>query len=255
MNEKPHTARLTGRTALITGASRGIGAAVARRFAAEGAKLVLAARTTGALEEVDDRIRAETGEAATLVTIDLAQADEIDKLAAAIAERFGRLDILVGNAALLGTLSPMGDIDPATWNAVMGVNLIANWRLIRAFDAALRASDAGRAMFVTSGVARSVIPYWGGYAVSKAALEMMVKIWAVETTKTRMRVNIVDPGTVRTAMRAAAFPGEDPMRLPPPEEVTGIFVDLAESDCTRHGEVATAYRDQWTPRTSPADNP
>ena len=246
-SEAPNTAkqapRLAGRVALITGASRGIGAAVARRFAAEGAHPVLVARTVGGLEEVDDDIRAACGEdaAATLVAIDLARPEEVDRLAPAIAERFGRLDILVGNAALLGTLGPMGDIDPETWDRVVAVNLSANWRLIRAFDPALRASDAGRAMFVTSGVGRSVVAYWGAYAATKAALEMMVRTWAAETGKTAMRINIIDPGRSRTAMRAEAFPGEDPMTLPAPDEITDVFVDLADPACRRHGEVVPAY--------------
>lgn len=231
--------RLTGRIALITGASRGIGEAVARRFAAEGARLVLAARTTGGLEEVDDRIRAEYGEdaAPTLVTLDLADDDGIERLAAAVTERFNRLDILIGNASLLGTMTPMHQIDAKEWQQVLNVNLTANWRLIRAFDPALRTSDAGRAVFVSSGAARGVRPYWATYAVSKAALESMVLCWAAENARTAMRINLIDPGATRTAMRAAAYPGEDPAALKLPDDVTDLFVDLAASDCTRHGEL------------------
>ncbi len=231
--------RLAGRVALITGASRGIGEAVARRFAAEGARLVLAARTTGGLEEVDDRIRAECGAdaAPTLVTLDLADDDGIERLAAAVAERFARLDILIGNAGLPGTMTPMHQIDPAEWQQVLAVNLAANWRLIRAFDPALRASDAGRAVFVTSGAARGPRPYWATYAVSKAALESMVLSWAGENAQTAMRINLIDPGATRTAMRAAAYPGEDPMTVKTPDAAAGLFVDLAEPGCTRHGEV------------------
>ncbi len=236
MNGAP---RLAGRTALITGASRGIGAAVAKRFAAEGAKLILVARTSGGLEEVDDAIRAECGEdaAPTLVQLDLARPDDIDGLATAVAERFGRLDILVGNASLLGTLTPMHQIEAKEWNEVLAVNLTANWRLIRAFDPPLRAAEAGRAIFVSSGAARGPRPYWGAYAVSKAALEMMVLSWAAETEQTHMRVNLINPGATRTAMRAQAYPGEDPMQLKAPETVTELFVEFAEPACTRHGEL------------------
>ena len=230
--------RLAGRIALVTGASRGIGAAIAERFAAEGAHLILVARTQGGLEEVDDQIRAEHGaEAApTLVTMDLADMDQVDRLGPAIAERFGRLDILVANAGLLGTLSPLADIDPDTWDDVMAVNLTANWRLIRQLDPPLRASDAGRAIFLSSGASRGS-PYWGAYAVSKAALETMVKVWAGETQKTNLRINAVNPGPVRTQMRAKAYPGEDPMMLRTPAEIAEIFVELAEPACTRHGEI------------------
>jgi NAD(P)-dependent dehydrogenase (short-subunit alcohol dehydrogenase family) len=230
--------RLAGRLALVTGASRGIGAAVARRFAAEGAHIVAVARTVGALEELDDDIK-KIGGTATLVPLDLREFDKIDQMAAALYERFGRLDVLVGNAGLLGTLTPMQQIRPEEWGRVLDVNLTANWRLVRAMDPLLRMSEAGRAIFVTSGVARGVFPYWGGYAVSKAALEMMVKVWAGEVTKTKLRVNLVDPGVVRTKMRAAAFPGENPETLKPPEAVTDLFVELAAAECTRHGEVLT----------------
>ena len=221
---------LEGRIALVTGASRGIGAAVARRFAREGAHLILAARTQGALEELDDEVRAMGGS----VTL-----DAIDRMGAAVFERFKRLDILVGNAGALGTLSPLGHIDAKTWDQVMAINLTANWRLIRSCDSLLRLSDAGRAIFVTSGVgARS---YWGAYAVSKAALETLVRIYAAEVAKTNVRVNLLDPGAIRTAMRAQAFPGEDPMTLQPPESITDLFVELARPACTRNGERIQAY--------------
>ena len=235
--------RLEGRVALITGASRGIGAAIARRFAAEGARPVLAARGVGGLEEVDDEIRAASGgdRSATLVEIDLADAGAADRLAAAISERFGRLDILVANAGMLGTLGPMHQIDPKEWDRVIAVNLSANFRLIRAFDPVLRAVEAGRAIFVGSGAGRGARPYWGGYAVSKAGQETMALSWAAETARTRLRVNVVDPGGTRTAMRAAAYPGEDPETLKPPDALGDIFVDLAAADCTRHGEVVRAY--------------
>ncbi len=228
--------RLAGRIALITGASRGIGAAVARRFAAEGARLVLAARTQGGLEETDDAVRAEGGEA-TLVPLDLAETATIDRLGAAIHERFGRLDVFVGNAAILGGLGPLAHADPETWDRVVALNLTANWRLIRSLDPLLRASDSGRGIFVTSGAARAAIPYWGPYAVSKAALEMLVRTYAAEVAKTAIRVNLIDPGAVRTGMRAEAMPGEDPMTLPTAESITGAFVELAEARCKKNGQV------------------
>jgi NAD(P)-dependent dehydrogenase (short-subunit alcohol dehydrogenase family) len=232
--------RLEGRCALITGASRGIGAAVAKRFAAEGAHTILAARTVGGLEELDDAIRAAGGLPATLVPLDLRDVEQIDALGGAIHERFGRLDVLVGNAGLLGTLSPIGHLDPATWDEVMAVNVTANYRLIRSLDPLLRLSPAGRAIFVSSGAAHAATAYWGVYAVSKAALEMLVKTYAAEVARTNLRVNLLNPGPIRTAMRAQAFPGEDPMTLHPPEAIAGAFVALAEAACTRHGEVVSA---------------
>jgi NAD(P)-dependent dehydrogenase (short-subunit alcohol dehydrogenase family) len=230
----PCTGRLTGHIALITGASRGIGAAVAECFAREGAHVVLAARTVGGLQEVDDTIRAAGG-SATLVPLDLRDFVKIDELAAALFERYGRLDILVGNAAEFGTFSPLGHIDPATWGEVIDLNLTANWRLIRAMDPLLRAAPAGRAIFVTSGIGHHNPSYWGPYAVSKAGLEMLVKIYAGEIAKTRVRANLIDPGIVRTRLRARAFPGEDPAPLPPPESVGDAFLSLALPECTRNG--------------------
>jgi len=229
--------RLDGRIALVTGASRGIGAAVAKRFAEEGARLVLTARTTGALEEIDDEIQKITGEPATLVPLDLTDFDAIDRLGAAIFERFGKLDVLIGNAGQLGILSPLGHTDPKVWEGVMAVNVTANWRLIRSMDPLLRASDAGRAVFVTSTVGREARAYWGAYAVSKAALEMTAQIYAAEMVKTPVRVNLINPGPTRTAMRTLAFPGEDPDTVKAPEAVTGLFVELAEASCSRNGDL------------------
>jgi NAD(P)-dependent dehydrogenase (short-subunit alcohol dehydrogenase family) len=228
--------RLAGKIALITGASRGIGAAVALRFASEGAHVVLAARTVGGLEEVDDAIRA-VGGTATLVPLDLREFIKIDELAAALLDRYGRLDILVGNAAEFGIFSPLGHIPPEIWNEVIELNLNANWRLIRAMDPLLRTAPAGRAIFVTSAIGRDSLAYWGPYAVSKIGLEMLVKIYAAEIAKTRTRANLIDPGTLRTRLRARAFPGEDPNSLPLPESVTDYFVDLAAGDCTRNGDI------------------
>ncbi len=232
--------RLDGRIALITGASRGIGAAVARRFAAEGARLVLVARTVGALEEVDDQVQAASGQSATLVPIDLTKPEKIDQLAAAVYERFGKLDILVGNAGTLGILSPVGHIDPEVWDQAFALNVTANWRLIRGFDPLLRAAAAGRAIFVTSGAAKNPRAYWSAYAASKAALEAMILCYANETAKSDLRVNLLDPGVVATKMRATAFPGEDPDTLPAPDTITDTFVALAETACTRHGEIVRA---------------
>jgi NAD(P)-dependent dehydrogenase (short-subunit alcohol dehydrogenase family) len=234
------TGRLAGKIALITGASRGIGGAVAAAYAREGAHLVLAARTVGGLEEVDDKIRAAGGEAATLVPLDLRDFIKIDELAAAIYQRFGKLDILVGNAAEFGTFSPLGHIDPKLWGEIIDLNLTANWQLIRAMDPLLRAAEHGRAIFVTSGIARAPRAYWGPYAVSKAGLEALVKTYAAEVEKTRVRANLIGPGVIRTRLRARVFPGEDPMTLPPPETVAEAFVQLALPDCARNGEVVNA---------------
>lgn len=233
--------KLTGRIALITGASRGIGAAVAKRFAAEGAHVVLVARTQSALERVDDVIQAAGGEPATLVPMDVTEYEQIDQLGGVLAKRYGRLDILVGNAAMLGSLSPVAMSKPKMWQQVMDTNLMANYRLIRSFDPLLRASDAGRAMFVTSGVTNTSHAYWGAYATSKAALEMLVKTYAAEVEKTNVRVNLIDPGVVRTEMRKEAFPGEDASQLATPDSITDRFVELAMADAVvPHGKVLAA---------------
>jgi NAD(P)-dependent dehydrogenase (short-subunit alcohol dehydrogenase family) len=231
--------RLSGRIALVTGASRGIGAAVAKRFAAEGAQVILLARTVGALEELDDEIRGAGGNQATLLPLDLRQFDKIDQMAVALHRRFGRLDVLVGNAGVLGTLSPMGHFEPKTWAEVMEVNLTANWRLIRALDPLLRLSQGGRAVFTTCAAAREPLPYWGAYAASKAAIEMLVRIYAAEVANTALKVNLVDPGIVGTRLRTKGFPGEDHAKLRTPEDVTEPFVAAAMAECTRNGEIFT----------------
>ncbi|MGQ9370784.1 SDR family NAD(P)-dependent oxidoreductase [Azospirillum sp. ST 5-10] len=232
--------RLAGRIALITGASRGIGAAVAKRFAAEGAHVILTARTVGGLEETDDAIRSATGQNATLVPLDLRAFDQIDQLGQAVYERFQRLDILVGNAGVLEAFGPVAQYDPKNWQRIFDTNVTANYRLIRSFDRLLRASDAGRAIFVTSGAAAAPYPYWGPYAASKAALEMTVRTYAMEIAKSPLRVNLVDPGVVATRLRAQGFPGENQSTLTQPDAVTGVFVDLADPACTRHGEIVRA---------------
>ncbi len=221
---------MAGRIALVTGASRGIGRAVAKRYAREGADLILTARTVGALEELDDEIRAINGKTSLLVPMDLRNYDTIDQLGAGLFERYGKLDVLVANAGVLGQMSPLTHTEPKAWQEVIDVNLTANWRLIRSLDPLLRQSSAGRAIFVSSGVARDVRAYWGAYAVSKAALEMLVGIYAKENLQSAIRANLIDPGRTRTRMRAAAYPGEDPKTLPAPEDITEPFVRLARAD-------------------------
>jgi NAD(P)-dependent dehydrogenase (short-subunit alcohol dehydrogenase family) len=228
--------RLRDRLALITGATRGIGRAIALAYAKEGAHVILVGRTTGALEEVDDEIRA-IGGAATLLTLNLKQNDKIDALGPTIYQRWGRLDILVGNAGILGPLSPLNHITAEAWSEVLEINLNANWRLIRTLDPLLRRSDAGRAIFVSSGAAVSRPAYWGPYSVSKAALEALVQTYAHEIENSPVRANLVNPGPTRTGMRAKAFPGEDPATLKAPEDVTPTFVRLAEPSCTDNGRV------------------
>jgi NAD(P)-dependent dehydrogenase (short-subunit alcohol dehydrogenase family) len=230
------TQALAGRIALVTGASRGIGAAVAKRFAAAGAHLILIARTVGGLEEVDDEILQATGEHATLLPLDLADLDQIDHIGPSIHQRFGRLDIVVGNAAAIGPLSPVGHITAKDWDRIVTVNLSANFRLLRTLDPVLRLSEAGRAIFVTCGVTGSVHPYWGAYAASKAGLETFVRTYAGEVNKTNLRVNLIDPGIVATKLRAAGFPTENADGLRQPDDVTEGFVELASAACMRHGE-------------------
>ena len=234
-NAKP----LQDRIALVTGASRGIGAATAVKLAALGAHVVLVARTQGGLEEVDDAIR-KVGGTASLTPLDLTEFERIDKLGAALYERYKKLDILIGNAGLLGTLGPMGHTDPQIWDQTMAVNVTANWRLIRSMDPLLRQSDAGRAIFLTSTAGQRPRAYWGIYAVSKAALEMMINTYAREIEKTHIRVNLFNPTGTRTGMRAEAFPGEDPMTIKTPEYVADQIVELALPSFTVNGETIQA---------------
>ncbi len=231
-----HPKSLADRIALVTGASRGIGAAVALQLAQAGAHVVAAARTVGGLEELDDKIKAAGG-SATLVPLDMKDSDGIARLAAALEERYGRLDVLVGNAGILRTPTPLGHIEPKDWDDVFAVNVTANWRLIRAFDPLLKLSDAGRAVFVTSGLAWMARPYFGTYAVSKAALNAMVRTYAAECASTNVRVNLFSPGQTRTRMMATAFPGVDPMTLPTAEEVAKTLVPLCLPDCTENGRL------------------
>lgn len=230
------TIDLTGRVALVTGASRGIGAAVAKAYARAGAHVILTSRTMGALEEVDDEIQAAGG-SATIMPLNMLDLDKIDAMGPALAEKFGRLDIAVGNAGMLGALTPLGHVDAKEWQRVMDLNVNANFRLIRTLDPLLRASDAGRLIMVSSSLAQSPRAYWGAYAVSKAALESLAKVYAAETVTTNMRVNVIDPGATRTAMRAKAYPGEDPAKPKAPEDTVPLFLQLASSTCASHGEV------------------
>jgi NAD(P)-dependent dehydrogenase (short-subunit alcohol dehydrogenase family) len=219
---------LAGKIVLVTGASRGIGYQAALEAARRGAHVVAVARTVGGLEELDDEIQA-AGAAATLVPVDLRDGEAIDRLGAAIFERWGRLDGLVANAAMLGVLSPVAHFEPKDFDKVMALNVTANYRLIRSLDLLLRQSEAGRAVFVSSSSARSAKAFWGPYAASKAALEALVKSYAAETGGvTNVRANVFYPGAVRTAMRAQAVPGEDPATLPPPSAVAPQLIDMIE---------------------------
>lgn len=217
---------LAGRYALVTGATRGIGRATAVALAAAGAHVVVTGRTAGALEELDDEIM-KAGSTATLVPLDIKDGAGIDRLGVALYERFGKLDVFVGNAGVLGPMTPLAQVEPKEWDDTIAVNLTANWRLVRSLDPLLRLSTAGRAVLVSSGAAWKARAYWGAYAVSKAALEVLGRTWAAETMNlSNLRVNMINPGPIRTRMRAKAFPGEDPEALPSPEDVAQTIVEL-----------------------------
>ncbi|WP_332702603.1 SDR family NAD(P)-dependent oxidoreductase [Devosia sp.] len=227
---------LAGKVVLVTGASRGIGYAAAIEAARRGAHVVAVARTVGGLEELDDEIQ-DLGSAATLVPLDLRDGDAIDRLGAAIFERWGALDGLVANAGQLGVLSPLPHVKPEDFDKVMAVNVTANYRLLRATDLLLRQSTAGRAVFVSSSSARSAKPFWGLYAASKAALDALVKSYAGEVAQTKVRVNVLYPGAVRTAMRAKAMPGEDPDTLPKPADIAPRLIDLLSPTLKENGRL------------------
>lgn len=227
---------LTGKVVLVTGASRGIGYAAALEAARRGAHVVAVARTVGGLEELDDAIQ-EAGGSSTLVPFDLRDGDAIDRLGAAIFERWGHLDGLVANAGMLGTLSPVPHLKPDEFDKVMAINVTANFRLLRSLDLLLRQSEAGRAVFVSSGAARSAKPFWGLYAASKAALDALVKSYAGEMSTTNVKTNVFYPGVVRTAMRAKAMPGEDPETLPTPADIAPKLVDLLSPALTENGRL------------------
>jgi NAD(P)-dependent dehydrogenase (short-subunit alcohol dehydrogenase family) len=225
---------LAGQVALVTGASRGIGAATAVELARRGAHLVITARTEGGLAETDDTIRAAGGQA-TLLPLDLTEGASVDAIGPSLHQRFGRLDILVSNAAALGLLTPVPHIRDAEWAEVVGVNLTAALRLIRTSAPLLLAAPAGRAVFVTSGIVASPAAYWGAYGATKAALHHLVQVWSAETRTTRLRVNLFDPGIVATRLRAQAMPGEDPRTLRAAAAVAPALADLCGAEETRHG--------------------
>lgn len=223
--------------AVVTGASRGIGYATAVALAKQGAHVIAVARTVGSLEALDDEIKSVGGET-TLVPLDITDYDALDRLGGIIAEQYGKLDILVGNAATLGDITPVSHLKPKVWQKLMDINVTANYRLIRSLDPLLRAADNGRAVFLgSSNVARNPRHFWGGYATSKAALECLVKTYAVEVEKSNLRVNILNPGAVRTAMRAKAAPGEDPMSLDTPADLVPLIVKMCSSDFEDNGKV------------------
>ena len=231
---------LTGRVALVTGASRGIGRAIALELGKAGAHVIATARTTGALEEVDDLIRAAGG-STTLVPLDLLSSDGIEQLGTIVEERWGKLDILLSNAGQLGVLTPAAQVKSKTWNEVIGVNLLAPARLIRAFEALLMKSDTGgRAVFISSGAASSRRAFWAPYAASKSGLDALVQSWADEHKNNPLRINLLYPGAVRTVMRARAFPGEDARTLPEPAALWPLIAELVADDCRRHGEIVRA---------------
>lgn len=227
---------LSKRVAVVTGASRGIGRAAALGLAQAGAHVVAVARTTGGLEELDDEIGAAGG-AATLVPLDLKDYDGVDRLGAALFERWGRLDILFANAAILGIVTPLAHLDAKVWDETIAVNVTANWRLIRSLDPLLRASDAGRVLFMSSSAAKTCRPYWGTYSITKAALNALAATYAAEVHQTNIGVNVFYPGPTRTRMRAQAMPGEDPETLPPPEVLVPDIVRMLSPDFTGSGTV------------------
>ena len=245
------TKPLADRIALVTGASRGIGYATALALARAGAHVTAVARTVGGLEELDDEIRKE-GSSATLVPLDIRDFDALDRLGASLHERFKRLDVLVGNAGQLGTLSPLGHFDQKTWDEVFAVNVTANWRLIRSLDPLLRASAAGRAVFITSGITYRARAYWGLYAASKAALEMLVRVYAEEVAKTSVKVNLFNPGPIRTRMRAKAMPGEDPLTLDTPDQAAASIVPLCLASCEKSGTIFNYPNKKFLDFSAPA---
>jgi NAD(P)-dependent dehydrogenase (short-subunit alcohol dehydrogenase family) len=232
---------LANRIALVTGASRGIGRAAAKALAAAGAHVILVARTVGGLEEADDEIR-KAGGNATLVPLNLKDFDALDRLGASIFERWGRLDAFLGNAGVLGALTPLAHLEPKVFDDLLEVNVTANWRLLRSLDPLLRRSEAGRVLFLSSGVARKHIPFWGGYAMSKAALESLALTYAAECEGTNVKVNLLNPGPVRTGMRAKAFPGEDPETLPSPEALAPLIVEMLSARWEKNGELVVFHR-------------
>lgn len=242
---------LAGRIAVVTGASRGIGAAAALALAKEGAHVIAFARTVGALEELDDAIRA-IGGTATLVPADLKDGLAIDRLGGAIHERWGKLDILLANAGILGPIAPLGHVDPKSFEDVMAINVTANWRLIRSLDPLLQRSDAGRAVFLSSGAAHSCRAYWGPYSASKAAVEALARTYAAENQTTQVKVMMVNPGPLRTRMRAAAMPGEDPLELKTPEDLAPHILRLVSPGWSETGLIYDFPQDKVLTPQRPA---
>jgi NAD(P)-dependent dehydrogenase (short-subunit alcohol dehydrogenase family) len=228
--------RFDGKAALVTGASRGIGRAIARALALQGAQVIASARTKGSLEDFDDEMKA-LGAPVSLLRLDLKDGAQIDALGPTLYQRFGRLDIFVGNAGVLGPMTPLGHVSEKDWSETLAVNLTANWRLIRTLDPILRLSAAGRVLFLTSGAAQRCRAYWGPYSVTKAGLEALAKTYAHETQSTPVRVNLLDPGKVRTKMRRQAYPGEDENTLPPPEALAPLALSLLTGETQASGEV------------------
>jgi len=233
---------LAGKVVLVTGASRGIGYAAALEAARRGAHVVAVARTVGGLEELDDEIQ-DLGSSATLVPLDLRDGDAIDRLGAAIFERWGALDGLIANAGQLGVLSPLPHVKPEDFDKVIAVNVTANYRLLRSTDLLLRQAEAGRAVFVSSGAAKSARPFWGLYAASKAAVDAIVKSYSGEIAQTKVKANIFYPGQIRTAMRAKAMPGEDPNTLPTPADIAPKLVDMISPAYKDNGKLFNAADD------------
>jgi len=229
-------APLAGRYALVTGASRGIGEACALALAEAGAHVIALARTVGALESLENRLTSK-GLAGTMVPFDLLELERIDDLGAVILNNFGRLDILIGNAATLGPLSPVGHIKSDDWERVINLNLTANWRLLRIFDPLLKKSDAGRVVLLTSWIASHNHAFWGPYAASKAGLEALARCYAEEVQNSPLRVNLLDPGIMRTSMRMKAFPGEDPETLPSPDQLGPLFVKMCSPGYDQNGQL------------------
>jgi NAD(P)-dependent dehydrogenase (short-subunit alcohol dehydrogenase family) len=232
---------LSDKIALVTGASRGIGAALALELAKTGAHVVAIARTTGGLEELDDKIKAEGG-SATLVPLDLKDTDGIARLALALNERYQRLDVMVGNAGILGSLSPLAHVEPKLWNDIFAVNVTANWQLIRTMDPLLQRATDGRVVFVTSGLSWMAQAYTGAYGATKAALDAMARTYAAETASTNVRINLFSPGQTRTRMLASGWPGLDMDRVPAPEDVVKAIVPLCLPNCNETGRLYS-YRD------------
>ena len=236
-----HKVDLSSKLILVTGATRGIGRAVAVAAAAAGAEIIITGRTIGALEEVDDEIKA-AGSSATIVELDMKDTAAIPRLASAIAGRWGRLDGFVANAAMLAALTPISHLTPEAWDESVAVNLTGQWHMIRAFDPLLRAAPAGRAILVTSGAALGSKPFWAPYAATKAGLEALGRSWAGESEQTNLKINMINPGGTATKMRASAFPGEDPASLPQPSDIAPAFLRLLAEDCPHHGELVEARK-------------